>query len=78
MYIGKVTGMVVSTKKNSKLHGCKFLIVELNTKEELVAVDNIGAGVGDRVIVTTGHNAIHGLEKKDMVPVDAIIVGIVD
>jgi ethanolamine utilization protein EutN len=78
MYIGKVTGMVVATKKNSKLHGCKFLTVELGTGAELVAVDNIGAGVGDMVIVTTGHNAIHGLEKKDMVPIDAIVVGIVD
>jgi ethanolamine utilization protein EutN len=78
MYIGKVTGMVVSTKKNPKLLGCKFLRVELKAGEEIVAVDNIGAGVGETVLVTTGHNAIYGLDQKEAVPVDAIIVGIVD
>ena len=80
MYLGKVTGMVVSTKKNDELLGCKFLKIELmnNTKEEIVAVDNIGAGIGDVVLITTGHNAAYGFKEKEKVPVDAIIVGIVD
>lgn len=78
MYLGKVIGNVVSTKKNSKLLGCKFLKIELTSKEEIVAVDNIGAGIGDMVLITTGHNAVHGFEQKENLPIDAIIIGIVD
>lgn len=78
MYIGKVIGNVVSTKKNNKLLGCKFLKIELTSKEEIVVVDNIGAGIGDTVLITTGHNAVYGLEQKGDLPIDAIIIGIID
>jgi ethanolamine utilization protein EutN len=78
MYIGKVIGNVVSTKKNSSLLGCKFLKIELSSNEEIVAIDNIGAGMGDMVLITTGHNAAYGFEQKGNLPIDAIIIGIID
>jgi ethanolamine utilization protein EutN len=77
MLIGTITGNVVSTKKNNKLTGCKFMRVKINETQEIVALDNIGAGIGEQVIVTTGHNAVLGLSDQN-VPIDAVIVGIVD
>ncbi|MFP4697717.1 MAG: EutN/CcmL family microcompartment protein [Eubacteriales bacterium] len=80
MYLGKVVGSIVSTKKNEKLLGCKFLTVELQNRdnEEIVVVDNVGAGIGDVVLVTIGHNAMYGMGEKENIPIDAIIIGIVD
>ncbi len=56
MLAGKVVGSIVSTRKHDKLVGNKFMIVEVveHMKEgagQLVAVDNIGAGIGDYVLV---------------------------
>lgn len=81
MIIGKVIGSVVSTDKDAKLVGFKFMIVETlaetsNTKR-LVAVDDIGAGVGDTVLVATGSAARYGCAAS-AAPVDAAIVGIID
>lgn len=80
MIIGKVVGSIVSTRKNEKLVGNKFMIIE--PLEEMgqgvgrfVAIDNIGAGIGETVLVATGSAARVGMEN---VPVDASIVGIVD
>ena len=80
MIIGKVVGSIVSTRKNEKLVGNKFMIIE--PLEEMgqgsgrfVAIDNIGAGIGETVLVATGSAARVGMEN---VPVDAAIVGIVD
>jgi ethanolamine utilization protein EutN len=80
MIIGKVVGSVVSTRKNENLVGNKFMIVEFSEskdsqKKKIVAIDNIGAGVGEVVLVTTGSAARVGLNN---IPVDAAIVGIVD
>ena len=80
MFVGKVTGSIVSTRKNDKLIGSKFMIVEsvMNGKKEtLVAVDNVGAGIGEIVLVATGSAARIGGQLSDA-PVDAAIVGIVD
>lgn len=80
MIIGKVVGTVVSTRKNSMLVGSKFMIVEPveNTGgSRLVAVDNVGAGVGELVIVAVGSAARIGCGNEN-VPIDALIVGIVD
>ena len=80
MFVGKVVGSIVSTRKNEKLIGSKFMIVESvmdGSKERLVAVDNIGAGIGEIVLVATG-SAARLCYKLSDAPVDAAIVGIVD
>ncbi len=81
MYIGKVVGSVVSTRKNEKLIGSKFMIVELaegmGETQKLVAVDNVGAGIGETVLVATGSAARIGCDQESA-PIDAAIVGIVD
>lgn len=81
MIIGKVIGSVVSTRKNENLIGNKFLIVEpikhMETGGRLVAIDNVGAGVGEIVLVACGSAARIGCNMENA-PVDAAIVGIVD
>lgn len=82
MIIGKVIGSVVSTRKNENLVGNKFMIVEpietMSAKNSrLVAIDNIGAGIGEYVLVALGSAARIGC-GKEFAPVDAAIVGIVD
>ena len=82
MLIGKVVGSVVSTRKNENLVGSKFMIVEplkeLNDKGgKLIAVDNVGAGIGEIVLVALGSAARIGC-NMETAPVDAAIVGIVD
>jgi Carbon dioxide concentrating mechanism/carboxysome shell protein len=81
MVVGKVVGTVVATRKNENLVGSKFLIVQPMEKMDrggrFIAVDNVGAGIGETVLVATGSAARIGcnLEKS---PIDAAIVGIVD
>lgn len=80
MIIGKVTGSIVATRKNCKLVGQKLMIVQpINTKsaDYIVAIDNVGAGIGEVVIVAEGSAARIGCGCEDA-PVDAAIVGIVD
>jgi len=79
MLLCKVTGSVVSTRKNEKLRGSKFLTVEpLNGGgKPFVAVDQIGAGVGETVLVASGSAARLALAYEDT-PADAAVVGIVD
>ncbi len=81
MLIGKVTGSVVATRKNENLIGNKFMVVELvadmGEKKKIVAIDNIGAGIGEIVLVATGSAARIGCGVANT-PVDAAIVGIVD
>ncbi|MBP3664403.1 MAG: EutN/CcmL family microcompartment protein [Tyzzerella sp.] len=82
MLAGKVVGSVVATRKNDKLIGNKFMIVEIvdrmrATAQQLIAVDNIGAGIGEYVLVAQGSAARIGCDMKDA-PVDAAIVGIID
>ena len=82
MIIGKVIGSVFSTRKSEKLIGNKFMIVrpERSMKadgNELVAIDIIGAGIGEKVLVAEGSAARIGCDMKDA-PVDAAIVGIID
>ena len=82
MLIGKVVGTVVSTRKNDNLVGNKFMIVETiegygEKKQRIVAVDNVGAGLGEAVLVATGSAARIGIEQNTA-PIDAAIVGIID
>lgn len=81
MIIGKVKGSVVSTRKNENLVGNKFMIVEpvseMGMSGAIVAIDNVGAGIGEIVLVATGSAARIGCNQENS-PVDAAIVGIVD
>ena len=83
MLLGKVIGTVWSTKKDEKLVGAKFLIVrelDLKLKEKerfVVAVDSVGAGEGEIVLVATGSSSRQTNFTKDK-PVDAVIMAIVD
>ena len=76
MILGIVKGTVVATRKMPELVGYKFLLVFGAKKDTIVAGDNIGAGVGEMVLVTTDETTQHGLDHPS--PIDAFIVGIVD
>lgn len=82
MIIGKVIGSVVSTRKNENLIGNKLLIIEpvksmSGSGNHLVAIDNVGAGIGEVVLVALGSAARIGCGIENA-PVDAAIVGIID
>lgn len=82
MILAQVKGSIVSTSKNEKLVGYKFMIVQPIENDKLVdsyfiAVDGVGAGIGEKVLIATGSAARLGLLNPDA-PVDATIVGIVD
>ncbi|MGX7351517.1 EutN/CcmL family microcompartment protein [Enterococcus canis] len=83
MLLGRVTGSLWSTRKDEKLNGWKFMLVEVwNTDTEepqgsLVAADNAGAGIGDLVLITQGQAARISAENLET-PIDAMIVGVVD
>ena len=89
MYLAKVIGQVVSTKKEESLHGRRLVILRpqlvdiknpaafkdgVNT---IVAIDTVGVGTGEMVLFVQGSSArqVEGLKS---VPVDASVVGIVD
>jgi carbon dioxide concentrating mechanism protein CcmL len=83
MQIAQVRGTVTSTQKESSLQGVKFLVLQFldDAGEPLpkyeVAIDTVGAGVGEWVLVSRGSAArqVMGSEKR---PVDAAVVAIID
>jgi len=83
MLMGKVAGTVVSTQKDPGLEGYKMQIVQIvdfdmkKTSSYLVAVDAIGAGYDEMVIVVQGSSARLTAQTMNK-PVDAAIIGIVD
>ncbi len=89
MFIGKVTGNVVATQKVASVAGKKLLMIEAynvttdtppklkNTGRVAIAVDVLGAGEGEFVLVTQGSSARLTEDTKNL-PVDAVVVGIVD
>lgn len=83
MLLGKVIGTVWSTRKDENLVGSKFLIVkQLDLKGKLkdnfvVAVDSVGAGVGEVVLFASGSSARQTSQTKNK-PIDAVIMAIVD
>jgi len=86
MFVAKVIGNVVATQKDPKFQGMKLLLIQpYITKEHslvasgssIVAVDSVGAGIGECVLFTQGSSARLTPGTKDA-PVDAVIVGIVD
>lgn len=83
MLLGRVTGTVVATRKEPTLDGLTFLVVaQLDAEGEetggsVVAVDAVGAGVGEVVMYATGSSARQTIATKDR-PCDAVIMAIVD
>lgn len=83
MWVGKVIGTLVATPKNDSLTGCKLLVVQPSRLGNcapgkiVVAVDTIGAGTGENVLVVDGSSARH-VTGNSYSAVDAAIVGIID
>jgi ethanolamine utilization protein EutN len=81
MIVGKVIGTLVATRKLDNLVGSKFLIIKsaakMGIENRIVAVDQVGAGIGDVVLVTLGSAARIGSRVQES-SVDAAVVGIVD
>jgi len=89
MFVAKVTGSLVATQKVDSMIGHKMLIVEpyqldaktrdkmVGSGRSLVAVDTVGAGEGEFVLITQGSSARLTPETKSL-PVDTVIIGIVD
>ena len=79
---GIIRGNIVSTRKQDSLVGSKFMEVQIMkngelTDEYIVAIDSVGAGIGETVLITTGSSARLALHNTNA-PADAVIVGIVD
>ena len=83
MLLGKVIGTIWSTRKDENLVGSKFLIIrQLNLDytpkdSTIIAIDSVGAGVGDVVLVAQGSSA-RQTEITQNKPVDAVVMAIVD
>ncbi len=83
MVIAKVIGNVVATRKDENLIGYKFMIIQKVDKDEnpigdqSVAVDFVGAGKGELVLVATG-SSVRVNEPNRGRPIDMAIVGIID
>jgi ethanolamine utilization protein EutN len=89
MFIARVTGSVVATHKVEAMVGHKLLVVEpyrldadtrarlVTTGRTFVAVDTVGAGEGEMVLITQGSSARMTPDTKEL-PIDAVIIGIVD
>src|SRR5881296_1802303 len=89
MFLARVEGSVVSTKKEATMNGRKLLLLRPQLVDEkdpakfrpgantIVAVDSVGAGVGEMVLFCQGSSARLAPNLKDA-PVDAVIIGIVD
>jgi microcompartment protein CcmK/EutM len=89
MFLARVTGSVVATQKLSTMVGHKLLVVEPYRVDEsdrtklktvgrtFVAVDTVGAGEGEYVLITQGSSARMTPETKTL-PIDAVIIGIID
>jgi ethanolamine utilization protein EutN len=89
MFIAKIVGSLVSTQKVGTMTGHKLMLVEpyrvdpqdrttlVGTGRSFVAVDTLGSGVGDMVLVTQGSSARLTPETKSL-PIDAVVVGLID
>ncbi len=89
MFVAKVTGSLIATQKVDSMVGYKLLVVEpyrldattrkslTTTGRTFIAVDMLGAGEGDYVLLTQGSSARLTPETKQL-PIDAVVIGIVD
>ena len=84
MQIAKVVGTVVATQKHHKLHGAKLLLVQPQAPDgqargpTLLAIDSVGAGIGERVLLVIEGKAAGDALGRKAAPVDAAIIGIID
>jgi len=84
MVIGRVIGTLVSTQKHRKLQNAKLLLVQPLTLDDaprgvpLLAIDSVGAGVGEKVLIVIEGRAAGAALRRKAAPVDAAIIGIVD
>ena len=89
MFVAKVTGSLVATQKVDSMVGHKLLVVEpyrvdpqdrnrlVTTGRTFVAVDTVGAGEGEYVLITQGSSARLTPETKNL-PIDTVIIGMID
>ena len=83
MRTGIVIGTVVATRKEESLVGCKLLVTQPVTMDQqpigepIIAVDTVGAGVGEWVIFATG-TASRNAADRPKAAIDAAIIGIID
>lgn len=89
MFVAKVTGSIVSTQKVDTMRGQKLLVVEpfrldqdgrdklTTTGRTFVAVDMLGAGIDDFVLISQGSSARFTPETQKL-PIDCVVIGIVD
>lgn len=81
MIAAKVIDNIWATRKADSLRGLKFMLVEvlggIDAGRLMIAADTIGAGIGERVLICTGSSARKMLDRDD-VPIDAVIIGIID
>ena len=84
MQIGIVVGTVIATQKHHKLVDGKLLLVQPLTLDgqprgtAVLAIDSVGAGIGERVLVVIEGRAAGDAVRKKAAPVDAAIIGIID
>jgi microcompartment protein CcmK/EutM len=84
MQIAKVIGTVVSTQKHRKFEGAKLLLVQPVNADDtprgaaLLAIDGVGAGVDERVLVVMEGRAAGEALGRKAAPVDAAVIGIID
>ena len=84
MTLARVVGTVVATQKHRKFEGAKLLLVQPITLDDmprggaLLAVDSVGAGVSEKVLVVIEGRAAGEAVGRKATPVDAAIIGIVD
>ncbi len=85
MFLAKVVGKVVSTTKDEGLNGKKILVVApidmdgtIIDEKRVVAIDSVGAGIGDQVLVTVGSVSAYPFAEDGKVAIDSAIVAIID
>ncbi len=84
MQIGQVVGTVVATQKHRKIEAAKLLLVQPLTLDDrprgttVLAIDSVGAGVGDKVLLVIEGKAAQDALGRKAAPVDAAIIGIID
>lgn len=84
MKIGRVAGTVVSTIHDPVIEGKRLLVCDLldlegnTTGDYLLAVDAVGAGAGERVLILDEGSGARQIVERDPAPVRAVVVGVVD
>ncbi len=85
MYLARVVGNVVSTHKNDRLDGKKLLLVRRldladrpDGSVEVIALDVVDAGVGDKVLIVQEGSSARKIFNDPKIPVQAVVVGVVE